>query len=68
MERSKAEDAGGLMPVKDDNAAALHFNRRTLPFFKCVGYQSQPVRYYSTLSEIFPVLFSLFQDFFRNKL
>ena len=25
MSRSKAEDAGGLAPVKDDNEAAAHF-------------------------------------------
>ena len=30
MERGKAEDAGGLLPVKNDNAAARHFIRRTL--------------------------------------
>ncbi len=33
MDSSEAEDAGGLMPVKDDNEAAAHFNRRTLPLF-----------------------------------
>ena len=30
MKCGKAEDAGGLSPVKDDNAAARHFIRRTL--------------------------------------
>ncbi len=40
MGRSEAEDAGGLSPVKDDNEAAAHFNRRTLPFFKRVDYKS----------------------------
>jgi len=34
MSRGKAEDAGGLSPVKDDNAAAAHFNRRTLCLFR----------------------------------
>ena len=39
MVRGKAEDAGGLTPVKDDNEAAHHFIRRTLPIFKCVDYR-----------------------------
>ncbi len=39
MGSSEAEDAGGLSPVKDDNEAVAHFNRRTLPFFKHVGYK-----------------------------
>ena len=34
MTRCKAEDAGGLTPAKDDNAALYHFDRRTLPIFK----------------------------------
>ena len=38
MARGKAEDAGGLTPAKDDNAAPHHFDRRTLPIFKCVDY------------------------------
>ena len=38
MARGKAEDAGGLTPAKDDNAALCHFDRRTLPIFKCVDY------------------------------
>ncbi len=38
MTRGKAEDAGGLTPAKDDNAAPYHFDRRTLPIFKCVDY------------------------------
>ena len=38
MARGKAEDAGGLTPAKDDNAAPHHFGRRTLPIFKCVDY------------------------------
>ena len=38
MMRGKAEDAGGLTPAKDDNAAPYHFDRRTLPIFKCVDY------------------------------
>ena len=38
MVRDKAEDAGGLTPAKDDNAALCHFGRRTLPIFKCVDY------------------------------
>lgn len=41
MTRGKAEDAGGLTPAKDDNAAPYHFDRRTLPIFKCVDYISQ---------------------------
>ena len=40
MARGKAEDAGGLTPAKDDNAAPYHFDRRTLPIFKCVDYKS----------------------------
>ncbi len=35
MSRSEAEDAGGRLPVKDDNEAVVHFNRRTLCFFSC---------------------------------
>ena len=38
MTRGKAEDAGGLTPAKDDNAAPYHFDRRTLPIFKCIDY------------------------------
>ena len=38
MAQDKAEDAGGLTPAKDDNAALRYFNRRTLPIFKCVDY------------------------------
>ena len=38
MVRGKAEDAGGLTPAKDDNAAPYHFDPRTLPIFKCVDY------------------------------
>ncbi len=39
MVRGKAEDAGGLTPAKDDNAALCHFDHRTLPILKCVGYK-----------------------------
>jgi hypothetical protein len=39
MTRGKAEDAGGLTPAKDDNAAPYHFDRRTLLIFKCVDYK-----------------------------
>ncbi len=38
MARGKAEDAGGLTPAKDDNAAPYHFAPRTLPTFMCVDY------------------------------
>ena len=38
MARGKVEDAGRLTPVKDDNEAARHFIRRTLPIFNCVDY------------------------------
>ena len=38
MTRGKAEDAGGLTPAKDDNAAPYHFDRRTLPIFNCFDY------------------------------
>ena len=38
MARGKAEDAGGLTPTKDDNAAPYHFVPRTLPIFMCVDY------------------------------
>ena len=41
MTRGKAEDAGGLTPAKDDNAAPYHFDRRTLPIFKCVDYKGR---------------------------
>ena len=42
MTRGKAEDAGGLTPAKDDNAAPYHFDRRSLPIFKCVDYIRRP--------------------------
>ncbi len=42
MARGKTEDAGGLTPAKDDNAAPYHFDPRTLPIFKCVDYKSPP--------------------------
>ncbi len=42
MVRGKAEDAGGLVPAKDDNAALCHFGHRTLPTFKCVDYRRRP--------------------------
>ena len=38
MARGKAEDAGGLTPAKDDNAAPCHFAPRTLPIFECDDY------------------------------
>ena len=38
MAQDKAEDAGGLSPAKDDNAALRYFNRRTLPIFRWVDY------------------------------
>ncbi len=38
MDRGGAEDAGGRLPVKDDNEAAAHFNRRTLCFFSRAGH------------------------------
>ena len=38
MAQDKAEDAGGLTSAKGDNAALHHFDRRTLPIFKCVDY------------------------------
>ena len=41
MVRGKAEDAGGLTPAKDDNAAPHHFDPRTLPIFKCVDYKQK---------------------------
>ncbi len=44
MSRSEAEDAGGRLPVKDDNEAAVHFNRRTLAFFNCGDYNHRAVR------------------------
>ena len=43
MARGKAEDAGGLTPAKDDNAAPYHFDPRTLPIFKCVDYIVQHI-------------------------
>lgn len=38
MNCSKAKDADVLPPIKDDNADAVYFNRRTWAFFECVGY------------------------------
>ena len=40
----KAEDAGGLSPVKDDNAAARYFIRRTLTIFNCGDYTCYRLR------------------------
>ncbi len=45
MTRGKAEDAGGLTPAKDDNAAPYHFDRRTLPIFKCVDYKNSGIKH-----------------------
>ena len=36
MTQGKAEDAGGLTPAKDDNAALRHFD--AFPIFRCVDY------------------------------
>ena len=51
MGRGKAEDAGGLTPAKDDNAAPYHFDPRTLPIFKCVDYKGT--------GEAFPPVFGI---------
>ena len=40
MVNGKAEDAGGLAPAKDDNAAVRHLIRRTLLSLGCVDYIS----------------------------
>lgn len=40
MAQGKAEDAGGLTHAKDGNAALHHFDRRTLPIFKCADYNT----------------------------
>ena len=40
MVYGKAEDAGGLSPAKDDNAAVHHFIRRTLPILDRVDYNA----------------------------
>ena len=50
MARGKAEDAGGLTPAKDDNAAPYHFDPRTLPIFKCVDYNALLRRCFSRIS------------------
>lgn len=42
MGRGEAEDAGRPLPVKDDNEAAAHFNRRTSRFFSRVNYDVLP--------------------------
>ena len=44
MKCGNAEDAGGLSPVKDDNAAARHFIRRTLTIFNRGDYIRQSAR------------------------
>ena len=66
MTRGKAEDAGGLTPAKYDNAAPYHFDRRSLPIFKCVDYTmslsgnsaSRPMTRAGRLTESNPVEFS----------
>ena len=40
MAQGKAEGAGGLTHAKDGNAALHHFDRRTLPIFKCADYNT----------------------------
>ncbi len=60
MARGKAEDAGGLTPAKDDNAALCHFGRRTLPIFKCVDYSRV------TAFETFLMWFSLRKSLYRQ--
>ena len=42
MAYGKAEDAGGLSPAKDDNAAVHYFIRRTLPILDRVDYKARP--------------------------
>ncbi|MCI8554751.1 MAG: hypothetical protein HFJ80_07400 [Clostridiales bacterium] len=42
MAQGKMEDAGGLAPAKDDNAALHRFNHRTLPIFRRVDYMANP--------------------------
>ena len=49
MAYGEAEDAGGLAPAKDDNEAARHFIRRTLPILNCVDYSYQGVGQFSCL-------------------
>ena len=60
MTRGKAEDAGGLTPAKDDNAAPYHFDRRTLPIFKCVDYSRVAA------FETFLMWFSLRKSLYRQ--
>ena len=56
MAQGKAEDAGGLTPAKDDNAAPYHFAPRTLPIFMCVDYIAAAGRAYcSTFRRYWPV-------------
>ena len=58
MTRGKAEDAGGLTPAKDDNAAPYHFDPRTLPIFMYVDYTSGGVLYGKERKDfrLFPIL------------
>ncbi len=53
MARGKAEDAGGLTPAKDGNAALCHFDPRTLPIFKCVDYIMGRQYFFSNPSDFF---------------
>ena len=55
MARGKAEDAGGLTPAKDGNAALCHFDPRTLPIFKCVDY-IMGRQYFSAIHLIFLIV------------
>ena len=48
MAYGKAEDAGGLSPAKDDNAAVHYFIRRTLPILDRVDYIHWPPQYAPT--------------------
>ena len=59
MARGKAEDAGGLTPAKDDNAAPYHFAPRTLPTFMCVDYTPSTRGEGQEISENFSKNFTL---------
>ena len=69
MARGKAEDAGGLTPAKDDNAALCHFGPRTLPIFMCVDYKYYTITLHTSKAfSCFPTKNSLYFDFFRQNI
>ena len=63
MKCGKAEDAGGLSPVKDDNAAARHFIRRTLMIVNRGDYILPGAVRVKTGMSVFSARFTYYVDY-----